>query len=431
MPDRQRALIGVGVAVALLTAACASAPPEPELLRRHAYLARGEAPDLVRVTVHAGPLPPEADGTRLLQLSRSAQPELIESLAAKTRSVEDFLSALAAPAAAAPDPSDLDDRTRFRRRVVVSAESRAPGAADRIARLRVALSLDTLKGWFGTWDRYASDHGTVDVGAMALRRDAESALDLALSPAGRLAAADRGRLDVGSAVRLDEELRVSDRYLSTGILLPDSMVLLQRGALGVDLSGNSVLAVELRTRALPPIPVHGFAGLFDDRGLPAPPDAVRARVQSLRVPRPLPRGLTARLRYEATTRTVAPGAGDATYAEGDDDVRLLRTVGRESDVTLVSAAELRASVWEVVDAACRDAVHVRAPGASRASVLRLASWEDADRLARWLAATGSDHVGGYRLLLGPETAVDPARRPGLRVRLVPLNWDPGIDRSCP
>lgn len=417
--------------LAALASACASVPPEPELLRRHASQARGEAPELVSVTVHAAPLPREAEATRLLQLSRSAQPELIESLAAKTTTVEAFLGALSAPAVAPPDPAGLDDHTRFRRRVVVSAESRATGEADRIVRLRVVLVLDTLEARFESWDRYATEHGVVDVGEMALRREAESGLDLDLGRGSALRVADRARIGAESAVRLDEQLPITDRQLSTGVLLPDSMVLLQRAALGVDLAGNSVLAVELRARALQPTTVHRVEGLFDDRGRPAPPELVRATARTLRVPRAPSRGLRARLRFEAVSRTVPAGAGDATFAEGDDHALLLRTVGAERTVTLVPASELRASAWEVVDGTCRSALHVRAPGATRPGVLRLASWREADRLARWLAASGHARLGGHELLLGPEAPLDAAEARGLRVRLLPLNWDPGDRLRCP
>lgn len=427
MAERRARRLAAVLALTALTA-CATRAPEPELLRRHATLSRAEAPGRVAVTVHAAPLPPEAGETRLLQLSRSAQPELIESLAAKTTSVEDFLAALAAPAATAADPAGLDDRTRVRRRIVVSAESRDPGPADRITRLRVVLSLDTTEARFWSWDRYASDHGTVDVGQLALRREAESDLDVRVGAGPRLL--DRALVRAGGTVRLDEELPISDRYLSTGILLPDSMVLLQRGAAGVDLAGNSVLAVELRVRGLPPTTVHRFDGLFDADGRAATPDRVRVGERTLRVARPLPGGLVARLRYEAVSRAVAPGAGDATFAEGDDRARHLRTVGAVRTVTLVPAGELRASAWELVDAGCRDVVHVRAPGSARPAALRLGSWEDADRLARWLAVTGASRVGGRELLLGAEALVDAARARGLRVRLLPLNWQPGVADRC-
>lgn len=422
-----------------LLAACATAPPRPELLRRHAGLQRAEASGRVAVTVFATPLSPAADETRLLQLSKSGQSELIRAVAGKTATVEGFLAALSAPAAVATVPDRLLDRTRFRRRLVISAEDRDPGEADRIARLRVVLALDTSRALFSGWDRYVTEHGTVDVGEAALRREATAGLDLDLGPPGSGAGRVDGRLRAGSSAGYEEEAAVRDRYLSTGVLLPDSLVLLQRGAVGMDLAGNSVAVVELRARGLPPVDVHRVSGLFDDGGRPLPAAAARISVLRLLAPRPSPHGIVAGLGFDAISRVVIPGAGESTFTEADDHVRLLHTVGVGPDVTLVPAGEMRVSVWELVDETCRRALQLQRPGSRRAEALYLLDWGEAERLARWLAATGSDNVGGRVLLLGDSDPLAPAgtaplspdEAARLRVRLLPLNWDPGPGSRCP
>lgn len=431
-----RALLAVrgtllwSVAGLALLSACATAPP-PGLLRRHAELERAEAPGRVGVTVFAAPLSPTADETRLLQLSKSGQSELIRAVASKTATVEGFLAALSAPAAAADLPDRLLDRTRFRRRLVVSAEDREPGEADRIARLRVVLALDTSRALFSRWDRYLTEHGTVEVGEAALRREATAGLELDLGPFGSGVGPEDGRLRAGSATRYEEEAAVSDRYLSTGVLLPDSLVLLQRGALGMDLAGNSVAVVELEAQALPPVDVHRISGLYDGAGRPLPAEAARISVLRLRAPRASSGGIVARLGFDAVTRAVVPGRGESTFSEADDHVRLLHTVGVGPDVTLVPAGELRVSVWELVDETCRRVLHFQRPGSRQGEALYLLDWEEAQRLARWLAATGSDRVGGRLLRLGVSDPLVPADAARLRVRLLPLNWDPGGESSCP
>lgn len=417
-----------GAACLALLPGCAAAPPRPELLRRHATLERADAPGRVTVTVFAAPETAGGEEARLLRLSKSGQSELIEAVAAKTSTVEAFLDALAAPVSGRPAPVASIDRTRFRRRVVISAELRHPGEADRIAELRVVLALDTLGARFTGWDRYASEHGTVEVGEAAFRRESEADLDL--RQAGTGAVLNRTRLRLGNSAAYDEELAISDRYLSTGVLLPDSLVLLQRGALGLDLTGNSVAVVEIEARALPPTDVHRVAGLFDDEGRARPAGEARVVALLLRAPRPLPSGIVARVGFDATVRVVPAGAGDATFTESDDHARLVRSPGDGPAVTLVPAGELRVSVWELADVSCRT-LHLRRPGSDRPTTLHLLDWDEADRLARWLAITGAGTLAGHELFLGPSEPLSPTAARALRVRLRPLNWDPGPGSGCP
>lgn len=418
------------LAGAAVLASCARPGLEHELLRRHASVETGEAPGLVAVTVHARPMAPEPDDARLFRLSKSAQSELIESVAAKTGSLEALLTALAAPAGPPADPSSGGPPTRYRRRIVVSAESRRAGVADRIARLRVVLVLDTAEARFVGWDRFVTRHGTAEVGEVVLRRDGDDRFALDVDAAPVPGSAGGLTVRAGGSSRLDETLTVSDTYLSTGVLLPDSMILLQRGAQGRDLAGNSVLAVTIELVGTAAVVVHGFTGLRDAAGRPSAPDRVRVRSRRLAHARSMPRGVRARLRFEAMSRTVPPGRGGATFAEADDRVRLLRTVGEGREVSLIAASELRASVWEIADGACGPALHLRRASDARGSVLQLASFEEAEALLRWIRASSADRVGGLHLRLGPDAALDAAGRDRLAVRLRPLNWDPDHAHRC-
>jgi len=145
----------------------------------------------------------------------------------------------------------------------------------------------------------------------------------------------------------------------------------------------------------------------------------------------LPRGLRASLSVEAGLRTVPPGDGAETLAEGDDRVRLLRSRERRSELVLVPGAALRTSVWELTGPACRLVLHRRNRGVGRPQVLHFASAAEAHRFREWLVATRATRVDRDPLLLGPEAALDASSVESLRVRLLPLNWDPGPRFRCP
>lgn len=419
--------------------------PEPELLRRFATREVGDTSGVVGVTVFATPAAdrgPDA-GARLPELSSSAQAAFIRAVADRTATAEELLRTLAGPVGAPRDDRPGLDRTRFRRRLVISAENLAAGpvrGADgawrtrpgaRISRLRVALGLDAGVAEFRSWDRFGSRYATVDLGEMRFRREGGSGIGLELRPGSVVG--ELGPVDLEPARRatLDEELPLRRRYVSTGMLAPDSMVLLQEGAVGIDLTGNVVVEVDIDVTDAPqPARTVAFGGLFDGRGRPRPPDSVRVTAGRLaHAPGPA-EDVRGRLRVEAVIRTVRPGAGEATWTEGDDHARYLveRAVG--PDVTLVRARELRASVWQLATRGCRAFLHLE-DGAGAPSVVQLRSASEAFALLRWLRRSGSGEVGRRALGLGPGRALGPDDADALAVRLLPLNWRPEGGAPCP
>lgn len=439
-PLRSSAL---AVAVLAVISGC-SGRAGPELLRRYASYEVADTTGLVGVAVFSVPASEGGSSTRLPELSPSAQSALIRAVADKTDTPEAFLHLLGRPVGASADSERSADRTRFRRRVVVSAENRvarpvgdaagrwraSPGA--RISRLRVAIGLEPGRARFRSWDRFASRYETVDLGAMSFRRERSSGLALDVAPGNVAGELDLVALESARASTLDEELPLRSRYVSTGMLLPDSMILLQEGAVGVDLTGNVVVEVEIDVVDAPePAPVHSFVGLFGGDGAPRPPDSVRVASGRL-THAPAPAGdLRGTLRFEAVVRTVRSGAGDATWAEGDDHVRYLVETARRPGVTLLRGSELRASVWQLATPGCRDFLHVQGDTGDRPEVVQLASADEAFALLRWLQRSRPSEAGRRALYLGPERPLAPRDADDLAVRLLPLNWEAGPSPPCP
>lgn len=446
---RPRPFPALPLLVALpFVAACALSRPEPELLRRYDRFETADSADLVQVSVFASPLPSPERPPLLSELSKSAQAAYIRSLADRTRTADGLQRALGAPVggpAAGPRPLD---RTRFRRRVVVSVERRSstrapePASGSRLARVRVALGADRAAR-FTSWDRFVTRYDTVEIGTMELSRSNELGADLELGAGSGTVADPSGSIGIAGrrAVGLDESLPLRERHVSNGILRPDSMVLVQEGAAGVDLVGNSVVEVELRVEDRTAATVSRFEGLYGPDGRPRPGDSVRLATRQLVAARRA-EPVTAELRFEALVRTVRPGRGDATYSEGDDHVRYLRTAGGGSAVVLVPGRELRASVWTLVSGACEllEIEHPVAGSSPGHGALWFASRGDAVRFLQWLgdgrrAGAGGARapitVAGRRLWLGPGAPLSRSGLPALFVQLQPLNWSPGGYSVCP
>lgn len=450
-PRRPSLALPAALAVLAVLAACAPTRPEPELLRRYRSYSTGDTTGLVEVTAFSAPLLPGTDAPRLTEISRSAQAAYIRSVADRTATVAELQAALAAPVGVpAPGPGRVD-RTRFRRRLVLSVERHGAGGAggrafapaSRIAWLRVALGLDSTAR-FTSWDRFVTRYDTVELGTMGLRQSSDRDGELSLAPP--IEQVLGAGLEAARADRLDESLPLRERHASNGVLRPDSMILLQEGAAGADLVGNAAVEVELRVRPGPVATVHRFAGLHDAAGRARPADSVTSVRRELVRPADAGEDVTAVLRFEALVRSVGRGAGDATYSEGDDRVRFLSSSEEVGRVVLVPARELRTSVWSLADPSCR-LVGLERPGLDPApghGELRFLTRAEARRFLRWLrerdVADDRDRdrrrdealtAAGRALRLGLDAPLRASDLAGLRVRLHPLNWRPEGYSVCP
>lgn len=449
----------VGAIALLAVAATACLPPGggPDLLKRYDRYSAVDTSGLVAVSVFTTPVPGDRAGPLLKELAPSAQNAYVRSLADRTGGVEELQRSLAAPLAEPAGEGDLVDRTRFRRRLVLSVERRgpeggttaslAPGA--RIAWLRIAVGVDGSRARFTTWNRFATRYETVELGTMERSLDTGSGTEIGPLPGALARVLDRAGLQVDRTVVLDESLPLRERYVSNGILRSDSLILLQEGAAGIDLVGNSTVELEVRLAGATTSAgtVHRFEGLFDATGRPRPGDSLRLVSHTLLHPaRASP--VRARLRFESLVRSVVPGQGDDTYSEADDRVRFLRSVEEAGTIELVPGSELRSSVWSVVSSDCRF-LQVRAPDPAPGTppaALRFLTARDARRFVRWLregsqesrwsagAGGGTGRpitAAGRALYLAPGAPLRATEVDGLFVRLQPLNWRAEGYSVCP
>lgn len=456
---RRRALTAMGAILLPLLWGCSLLTPKPELLERWERYEVADTTGLVQVAVFTSPSPSDRDPPAFVELSKSAQAAYVRSLADRTSSVEELQRALAAPVGVADAGNGTVDRTRFRRRLVISVARSGPGGVEadgpsrvaRIARMRIALRLDTASGRFTSWDRFATRYDTVDLGTMSLSRSAGLDAEIDLTPGVRIKEAGPIGLDASGGATLDESLPLSERYVSNGILRPGSMSLLQEGAAGIDLVGNSVVEIELRLprAATATSTLHRFGGLFDETGAARPADSLRIGARRLLHPSraAVDAGdVVAELRHEALVRTVRRGKGDATYTEGDDHVRFLEDTGAAGPVVLVPARDLRVSAWNLVtnETKCR-ILQIEHPdeGSRPGAVpgeLRFETAGEARRFLRWLRERHASPPGpgaserngngpgvaaaGRTLYLEVGSPLPRSRIPELSVRLHPLNWAP-------
>lgn len=401
--------------VAVLSAACASTP---ELTRRYAEILPDAGGSHMRAVVSVFSLPVPSPGSRtLFDLGSGGQTAFINTARDRTRSMRDFTEALGARIPAIPAGPGID-ATRLQRRVVFSLSPEGLGPADRIDRLLLTLTLTSptygsAPAWrFTSWDRFSTRYATVDLGDISLSRKREFGASLGDLPAGSAGA------EVGASVKfsrnLGEELELRQRYVAaTGTLSEHSASIYQEGVVGIDLTGNSSIDVELTAvTEAPAVQMVRVTGMRPDS-----PDGVQ--LTSTRVVWPATDGrcsavdIRARLEVSYRIRRVLQGA--ATVVEGDDTIAYIETTEDLGEFVLVPGRDQRVTLWEIVRG--RDILTLdRAP-------LFFATAAEALDVAGWLGRTGAASLGGAPLLLGEAVL----QGTDFSIRPHALNW--GCARS--
>jgi len=405
----QRSILAVVAAV--LSAACASTP---ELTRRYAEIRPDQGASGLRANVSVFSLPIPSPGSRsMFELGSSGQTAFINVARDRTVSMRDFAEALGTRIPATPAAPGID-ATRIRRRLVFSLSPEGLGPADRIDRLLLTLTLTSptygsAPAWrFASWDRFVTRYETIDLGDLSLSRKREFSASLGELPAGT------GGAEIGAAAKLsrnlEEELELRQRYVAaTGTLSERSASIYQEGVVGIDLTGNSSIDVELAAVAVSPAVL--MARVTDV----APADSGTPQLTSARVVWPATdsrcSAVDIRARLQATYRIRRVLQGAATVVEGDDTISYIETTADLGEFVLVPARDQHVTLWEIVrgsDILTLD----RAP-------LLFASAAEARRVAAWLGRTGATSLAGAALLLG-EAALQGA---DFAIRPHAVNWD--------
>jgi len=244
----------VTVMAAVLSAACASTP---ELTRRYAGIRPDEGASRMRAVVSMFSLPVLSPGSRsMFDLGSSGQTAFINVARDRTSSMPDFVEALGTHIPGTPAGPGID-ATRLHRRVVFSLSPEGLGPADRIDRLLLTLTLTSptygsSPAWrFASWNRFTTRYETIELGDIGLSRKREIGVSLGDLPAGSAGA------EIGASTKLgrnlEEELELRQRYVAaTGTLSDHSASIYQEGVVGIDLTGNSSIDVELAAIAEAP-----------------------------------------------------------------------------------------------------------------------------------------------------------------------------------
>jgi hypothetical protein len=362
----------------------------PKLTRRYKTMTpKTGANNSATLTVFALEVPPESSQSNVFNLSERGQAALITSLKDKTDSPKALLGAVGSPIAKPPQTPSVINLTKFKRRVVFSVENNAiQTPADRLMQATIILRLPPDKSNFVSWDRFASKYEIVDLGKLTFTQTNELNFDIKTVPPGISSIITNADASNKATRSLVEEVTLKQRYVSfTGSLTPSAARIVQQGVVGIDLTGNVAIDLDIAVKENPARPVVLTpSNLFDDKDNPTSPDAVKFLTQELIVPADQANPIEAQATLDYIMRHVVKG--DSTIIEGDDEVTLASGATSSITVSLIPTSALEFSIYWLIDPVTKNVMHIskRPGGCSIGNVepMKFLTYEDAAAFLSWL-----------------------------------------------
>jgi len=243
----------------------------------------------------------------------------------------------------APSPGDpgAEDRTLFHRTLIVTVRKEGDfNPVDRLEATEIVLRPQAAR--FESWDSLATVYTTIDAGSVQLTqvRGATESLSVG-SAAGAPVSATAGATGTQTNTRAETFNAVNQVETVTASIEDGALRIHRQGGYGVDLTGNTVIKVDLAYAANPSQTFRfKVASYVDKRGKALPPEKIKL-ISPLVAEVPPGRELCATATLSYTLRHVK--SGDNTYEEGDDVVQEITRNVEAQRVILVPARE--ASRW--------------------------------------------------------------------------------------
>jgi hypothetical protein len=307
------------IGVALPTAAMPSAAPSEPCAK---------VTPTASASVDSIPTPPSSitavTGT---SLPERAQARYIAELAKYSKSAEDLRGNLAAKITSHDAASGVDNRTVFHRTLVVSVRKDGGfNPADRLEATDVLIrpSSDVR---FDNWDTLATIYTTVNAGTVQLTQARGLTENLtAGAPSG---APVSGSLSLGGSqtdTRVENLSALSTRESLTATIEDGALRIRRQGGYGIDLTGNTIIKVDLSYAGNPELLwLFSAKSYVDKNGHWLPTNKVSLTGKPVMVlPWAKPLDIDADVFLTYTIRHVS--SGGKTYEEKDDDI-LERTIG--------------------------------------------------------------------------------------------------------
>lgn len=396
----------------------------PKLTRRYQVHSFSEGASVAHLSAFTLPVTTPS-ATTFLSLNERGQAALIEALASKSGTSSELIAALTSPLAQPISRAGLKDKTIFKRRVVFSVEHTSQEPVNRLHSVRIDLAI-TPGHKFVSWDQFATKYETVDLGTVSLDQTASFGFSTSSQYPTEVEELAGVGLTAGQTSLLKEALALKRRYVaSSGVLRPTQASLIQQGDVGLDLTGNLMLDVDIDVEDHDvPVTVMIFSGLRKPDRTLSPQENVIIQNQVIVYPRSGKEAVRADHSMQYTVREV--GKGHGTIPEGDDHVVFRKGSTNATSVEIIPANDLKFSTWEIRDDSCRILHVVRAPTADPDPIF-FETFDEAREFLVWLKESKAVMVGGRQLILGRQS-LSTSSIDRLNIAIRERNW--GAPQVC-
>jgi hypothetical protein len=316
------------------------------------------------------------------------------------------------------------DLTVFERRLVFSVENRSPNPGDRLDRVAMILT-PSSPGKFVSWNQFVTKYQTTNLGTIEFTQNRQAGIEL------NAGASTGGVKGSASAVEnLKETLNLSRRFVDvTGTLTPTEARIVEDGAFGIDLTGNTIVDFTVRVvnrpglKELDTLDTFSFPKLFEDKEVPLSANTIKFERQTVKFVLPTScQEITASSQLLSTLRRI--DRNEATIMEGDDKARYESITSTPRTFTLVPKELLRASVWLLTNKEGWP-VNLSGPVPQKNEVLLFGTYDEAVVFLRYLSKTKTPNQVGDRMLLLNNQPLTGDLVDTLQVEIQKLNWDIG------
>ncbi len=332
--------------------------------------------------------------------SERALAEYIRALSAPglSKTAKDLRANLAA-AIAGDEPQGTSDQTVFHRTIIISVEKAGLfNPADRLEATVVRIKLSD-NARFNSWDTVATAYTTVNAGTVTLTQARTTTEGLSVgAPAGAPITASGTLGGTQADTRVEAFPATTQIETLSAIVSPngESLTVRRQGGPSVDLTGNTVIKVDI-AYAGPPQPTFMFSvdAYKDKKGTPIPPAKLSVTMKPILAVLPGTQ-IGANVSLDYTLRHVV--SGDSIYEEKDDQIVEISERGPPQSVILIPAREAAPSGFTLrAFGGWRDkfVLNIEMPGRTP-SELCIGSYEKAEEFLAYMkvnASRGFSHAG--------------------------------------
>jgi len=350
------------------------------------------------LTLDISSQPAPAAPAAAISLPERAEAAYITALAAKIKDPAAFQAAVAKPLTTGGGGSS---RTSLTRILLITVSQQGYYPADRLVFMRVRITPNPTQHFaFAGLTAAATAWATQSIDSLDISNDVKFQPEFDATLGGSLVGSLKNPVSVDHSTDVKATTVEPYEKLTANIDSNGALVLTGTGARGIDLTGTSMVKLDLvPTPGYDPnvkkyIDADNYTVLSGATWLPS--SKAKITLSPLSALGPVAYTVDAHLDY--VVRHVVNGQGLKTYREDDDVVAYVPGHKDFLNIPLAQPTDTGLSTWVIIDERC-DPLKIATPLGFRQPVFT--SYDGAAQFAAWLNLTAPQSIGGWKLIVQP------------------------------